>query len=325
VTRPNSLDLDGAHNESNKVYETTETEEGKTINQKEVKCQDVKPREKSKSENVSKGKEKNEKDCNLHTLPKIKNVRKRGILKKMSTIYTDHPAISELSEKESPKRKRSHSNPPPNSEDKEQNIGSGEKNAGKKKIIPIRSFSDSSPESPYSPALDPPVYRKQRERKSKSTINLTMQEDKEMERKKKSLGTKLNSSYSSILDQMKHGRIQGLRERYSGNVSMSMASSLDGNSFLSLNPYPDTYTGPPSGMRIVLGREKSPTPDIPHQVLEQYNGKTREDLIEMILNHQSIVDVQGCKIIDLEDYIDNLIIKVLDTAPVLLEREVTRL
>ena len=98
----------------------------------------------------------------------------------MSTIYTDHPAVSEVAEKESPKRKRSHSNPPPTSEEKEQNIGLGRQQAGKKKIIPIRSFSDSSPESPYSPALDLPVYRKQRERKSKSTINLTMQEDKEV-------------------------------------------------------------------------------------------------------------------------------------------------
>ena len=50
-----------------------------------------------------------------------------------------------------------------------------------------------------------------------------------------------------------------------------------------------------------------------------------QDLIEMILNHQSKVDLQGCKIVDLEDYIDNLIIKVLETAPVLLEREVTKL
>ena len=41
----------------------------------------------------------------------------------------------------------------------------------------------------------------------------------------------------------------------------------------------------PVGMRIVLGREKSPTPDIPHQVLEQYNGKTREVSSEQSRGH----------------------------------------
>ena len=41
----------------------------------------------------------------------------------------------------------------------------------------------------------------------------------------------------------------------------------------------------------------------------------------MILTQQTTVDRQGCKIVDLEDYIDNLIIKVLETAPVLLERK----
>ena len=41
----------------------------------------------------------------------------------------------------------------------------------------------------------------------------------------------------------------------------------------------------------------------------------------MVVNQQTAVDLQGCKIIDLEDYIDNLIIKILKAAPVLLERE----
>ena len=41
----------------------------------------------------------------------------------------------------------------------------------------------------------------------------------------------------------------------------------------------------------------------------------------MVVNHQTTVDLQGCKIIDLEDYIDSLIIKVLKAAPFLLRRE----
>ena len=60
---------------------------------------------------------------------------------------------------------------------------------------------------------------------------------------------------------------------------------------------------------------------LPHDVLAQYNGKTREDLIEMVINLQKTVDMQGKKIIDLEDYIDNLLIKILDVAPILLKQE----
>ena len=44
-------------------------------------------------------------------------------------------------------------------------------------------------------------------------------------------------------------------------------------------------------------------------------------LIEMVINLQKTVDMQGKKVIDLEDYIDNLLIKVLDVAPILLKQE----
>ena len=41
----------------------------------------------------------------------------------------------------------------------------------------------------------------------------------------------------------------------------------------------------------------------------------------MVINLQKTVDMQGKKIIDLEDYIDNLLIKILDVAPILLKQE----
>ena len=60
---------------------------------------------------------------------------------------------------------------------------------------------------------------------------------------------------------------------------------------------------------------------LPHDVLVQYNGKTREDLIEMVIDLKKNVDNQGKKIVDLEDYIDNLLIKILDVAPILLKQD----
>ena len=41
----------------------------------------------------------------------------------------------------------------------------------------------------------------------------------------------------------------------------------------------------------------------------------------MVVNQQNTLDLQGCRIIDLEDYIDELIIKILKIDPVLLQRE----
>ena len=64
-----------------------------------------------------------------------------------------------------------------------------------------------------------------------------------------------------------------------------------------------------------------PRTTLHHDVLAQYNGKTREDLIEMVINLEKSVDMQGKKIIDLEDYIDNLLIKVLEVAPILLKQD----
>jgi hypothetical protein len=42
----------------------------------------VKPRKKSKSENISQEEDSMEEDVDLHTLPRIKKIRKKGILKR---------------------------------------------------------------------------------------------------------------------------------------------------------------------------------------------------------------------------------------------------
>ena len=117
----------------------------------------------------------------------------------MSTIYTDQcHSDNEESEHEGEIRKRSQSSPPSKNKPIAQVCDETGKEISKKKIIPVQSDFDSSPspEDPSSPVVTPPVFMKNRSRMSKSTVNLTMQEDKEMERKKRSLGLKLNGSYS---------------------------------------------------------------------------------------------------------------------------------
>lgn len=181
----------------------------------------------------------------------------------------------------------------------------------KKKIIPVQSDFDSSPspENPSSPVLNrsPHVYPRNRFRMSQSSINLARQEGGELERKKKSLGLKLKSSYS-------------FRDRDDLDSELTQ-NSAELSSPQHSRTHSEGGSGPPNGPRIVLGREDSPASKLPHEVLSQYNGKSREDLIEMLVNLQSTVDLQGQKIVDLEDYIDSLLIRVLEVAPILLKKD----
>ena len=105
----------------------------------------------------------------------------------MSTIHTEHfeqhPATQESPEKaEIEKRKRSQSSPPSNFISASQTVNVIKKETQKKKIIPIHSYSDSSPstENLSSPTFSPILYQKNRSRMSKSTVNLAMHEDKEV-------------------------------------------------------------------------------------------------------------------------------------------------
>jgi len=171
----------------------------------------------------------------------------------------------------------------------------------KKKIIPVQSDFESSPspENPSSPISSPPLYHRNRFRMSQSTMNLA-NDSSELERKKKSLGLKLKTSYSFV------------RERPDAPIPDVRRNSVESNTS---RTYSDTSMGPPNGARVVLGRETSPSPDLnrlPHDVLSRFNGKTREDLIEMVVGLQGQVDQQGRKIGDLEDYIDNMLIRILE-------------
>eukprot|EP00092_Neocalanus_flemingeri_P003034 GFUD01003243.1.p1 GENE.GFUD01003243.1~~GFUD01003243.1.p1 ORF type:complete len:560 (+),score=162.20 GFUD01003243.1:269-1948(+) len=186
-------------------------------------------------------------------------------------------------------------------------LNSKKKKPIKKKIIPVESDSElsSSPEYPSSPIASPPAYQKNRFLLSQSTISLARQEEGELEKRKNSLGLKLKSSYS-------------FKDR--DDLNYQEDSSKMNDSFNS-KTNSDRWNGPPNGTRVVLGRETSPTPDLPHDVLSRFNGKTREDLIEMVVALQNTVDLQDRKVCDLEDYIDNLLIRVLEVAPVLLKKD----
>merc|ERR1712029_1198165 len=104
--------------------------------------------------------------------------------------------------------------------------------------------------------------------------------------------------------------------------TQSTASNMSGES---------EQSGPPNGDRVVLGRDASPDPDIsaspqlsttanlPDEILQKFRGQSREDLIEMVCFLQRTVECQGKKLADLEDYIDSMVLRVMEKAPVILE------
>ena len=63
-------------------------------------------------------------------------------------------------------------------------------------------------------------------------------------------------------------------------------------------------------------------PTLELAVMNKFNGKTREDLIKLVVLQQSTIDMQGKKITDLESYIDGLVSSVIEVAPVLLHKDV---
>ncbi|KAL3289883.1 hypothetical protein HHI36_023273 [Cryptolaemus montrouzieri] len=84
---------------------------------------------------------------------------------------------------------------------------------------------------------------------------------------------------------------------------------------------------PPSNSyeRIIIGGENN-TPVIQNnnsklssELIQKYQDKSREDLILMTMNLQSEVDLHKKKLKDLEDYLDDLLLRVMETTPKILQ------
>ncbi|OAD53494.1 Rab11 family-interacting protein 1, partial [Eufriesea mexicana] len=80
-----------------------------------------------------------------------------------------------------------------------------------------------------------------------------------------------------------------------------------------------------SSERIIIGGEDAIKPTatmkshLPHEVLTQFEGKSREDLIELTLQLQAEVTEKKKRLTDLEDYIDALLLRVIECSPRLLQ------
>lgn len=83
--------------------------------------------------------------------------------------------------------------------------------------------------------------------------------------------------------------------------------------------------------RIIVGaegiQEESANPaysSIPDDIIKQFQNKTREDLIVMVYNLQRDFDNEKKKIKDLENYLDELLLRVMETTPRILQNPYSR-
>jgi len=76
------------------------------------------------------------------------------------------------------------------------------------------------------------------------------------------------------------------------------------------------------------GNDRLPNPPqrhsrLPQEIHDKFAGKSREDLMELIVTLQSTVDKQANHARDMEDYIDDLLLRVMEQTPQILQAPVT--
>ncbi|XP_076331673.1 rab11 interacting protein isoform X2 [Tachypleus tridentatus] len=64
----------------------------------------------------------------------------------------------------------------------------------------------------------------------------------------------------------------------------------------------------------------SDTPKGPKRLLEKYSNLNHQELVELVICQQRTLDLKENKIRDLENYIDNLLLRVMENVPILLQK-----
>ncbi|KAJ2947784.1 hypothetical protein O0L34_g9566 [Tuta absoluta] len=119
------------------------------------------------------------------------------------------------------------------------------------------------------------------------------------------------------------------------SASLERNQKLDSPSSLKEKPSPKFFkkfggSNKPKKLleeRIIVGEENIIEEDsinpayssIPTTVLQQFDGKSREDLIVMIYNLQKDAEAEKKKNKDLENYLDDLLLRVMETTPRILQ------
>lgn len=76
--------------------------------------------------------------------------------------------------------------------------------------------------------------------------------------------------------------------------------------------------------RIIIGGETEKSPNVTSsrlstEIMKKFEGKSREDLIELVVELESKLNAKNNQQKDLEDYLDNLLLRVMETSPRILQ------
>jgi Rab11 family-interacting protein 1/2/5 len=79
-----------------------------------------------------------------------------------------------------------------------------------------------------------------------------------------------------------------------------------------------------SGERIIIGDDLNNghigrTAEVSPEILQRYEGKSREEVIKIAHNLESDMHIQKARVKELEDYLDTLLLKVMETHPKILQ------
>lgn len=108
----------------------------------------------------------------------------------------------------------------------------------------------------------------------------------------------------------RRGKVGGLKSKLFGGNSRERIGEEDGRFVEGGNdrlPHPPTHQS-----------------RLPQEIHDKFAGKSREDLLEMIVNLQASIEKNARHTRDLEDYIDGLLLRVMETTPNLLQAPITK-
>jgi hypothetical protein len=84
----------------------------------------------------------------------------------------------------------------------------------------------------------------------------------------------------------------------------------------------DKHKGTPVGItNPIRMKEVQQETRLPKDIIRKFDGKTRDDLIETVTKLQSEIEEQRQKMIEMEDYIDNLLVRVMEVKPTILQSQ----
>lgn len=145
---------------------------------------------------------------------------------------------------------------------------------------------------------------------SQDEANITKREKKKAKKEKREKKKELSAISDVIpteIDDAKEGF--GLDDDVTAEIGLSLEETKPVLTYSQDQPSQEAIT-------------KIKGPPLELAVMNKFNGKTREDLIKLVVVQQNAIDMQGKKITDLESYIDSLLSRVIEVAPVLLHKDV---